>query len=249
MIAWRPLLVDLLEMRARAHRQPAATGLVGGDDLLRAVDDAGGREIRARHVLHQPGERQRRIVDQRQQRVGDLGQVVRRNVGRHADRDAGGAVDQQVRNARRQHRRLVLGLVVVGDEVDRFLVDVGQQLVRELRHAHFGVAHRRRRIAVHRAEVALAVHQQVAHRERLRHAHDGVVDRHVAVRVVLADDVADHARRLLVGAVIVVAELAHRVQHAPMHRLQAVAHVRQRAPDDDAHRVVEIGLAASPLRG
>jgi hypothetical protein len=48
-------------------------------------------------------------------------------------------------------------------------------------------------IAVDRAEVALAVHQHVAHRKVLRHAHDGVVHRLVAVRVVLADDVADDA--------------------------------------------------------
>ena len=175
-------IVDLLELRARADRQASAAGLVGGGDFLRAVDDAGGRKIRPRHVLHQAGQRKRRIVDQRQAGVDDLGQIVRRDVGGHADRDTRGAVDQQVRHARRQDRRLVLGLVVVGYEVDRFLVDVGQQLVREPRHAHFGVAHGRRRIAVHRAEVALAVDQQVAHRERLRHAHDGVVDRHIAVR-------------------------------------------------------------------
>jgi hypothetical protein len=114
--------------------------------------------------------------------------------------------------------------------------------VRDARHAHLGVAHRRRRVAVHRAEVALPVHQHVAHRERLRHAHDGVVDRGVAVRVVLTDDVADDAGRLLVGLVPVVAQLVHREQHAAVHRLQTVAHVGQRAADDDAHGVVEIRL-------
>ena len=36
--------------------------------------------------------------------LGDLAQVVRRDVGGHADRDAGRAVDQQVREARRQDR-------------------------------------------------------------------------------------------------------------------------------------------------
>ena len=97
-------------------------------------------------------------------------------------------------------------------------------------------------VAVHRAEVALAVDQQVAHRERLRHAHDGVVHRRVAVRVVLADHVADDARGLLVGLVPVVAELAHREQHAAVHGLQAVAHVGQRAAHDHAHRVIEVRL-------
>ncbi len=34
----------------------------------------------------------------------------------------------------------------------------------------------------------------------------------------------------------------HREQDAAMDRLQAVAHVGQSAPDDDAHRIVEIRL-------
>ena len=34
----------------------------------------------------------------------------------------------------------------------------------------------------------------------------------------------------------------HRVEDPALNRLQAVAHVRQRARDDDAHRVVEIRL-------
>src|SRR5690606_6195866 len=58
----------------------------------------------------------------------------------------------------------------------------------------------------------------------------------------LTDDVADYASRLLVRLVVVVAELAHRVQHAAVHRLQPVPHVRQRAAHDHAHRVIEVGL-------
>ena len=192
--------------------------------------------------FHQLGDRDLRVVDQRHAGVDDLAQVVRRDVGGHAHRDARRAVHQQVRHPRRQHRRLGLGLVVVRREVDRFLVDVREQLVREPRHADLGVAHRRRGVAVDRAEVALAVDQQVAHRERLRHADDRVVDRRVAVRVVLADHVADHAGRLLVGLVPLVAELAHRVQHAAVHRLQAVADIGQGASHDHAHRVIEVRL-------
>jgi len=77
----------------------------------------------------------------------------------------------------------------------------------------------------------------------LRHAHDGVVHGRVAVRVILADHIADDARRFLVGLVILIAELAHCVQHAPVHGLEAVAHVGQRAADDHAHGVVEIRLS------
>ena len=175
-------------------------------------------------------------------RVDDLAEIVRRDVGRHADGDAGRAVDQQVGDARRQDQRLPNGVVVVGAEVDGFLVDVGQHLAGDARHADLGVAHRRRRIAVDRAEVALAVDQRVAQGEVLRHAHDGVVHRRVAVRMVLADDVADDAGRLLVRPVPVVVEVVHRVQYAAMHRLEAVARVRQGARDDDGHGVVHEGL-------
>ncbi len=137
--------------------------------------------------------------------------------------------------------RLALGAVVVRHPVDGLLVDVVlQHLLGELGQADLGVAHRRRVVAVDRAEVALTVDQQVAQREVLRHAHDRVVDRRVAVRVVLAHDVADDAGRLLVRLVRQVPRLEHAVEHPPVHRLQAVAHVGQRPPDDHAHRVVEV---------
>src|SRR3546814_6125073 len=86
--------------------------------------------------------------------------------------------------------------------------------MRELLHAHFGVTHGRREIAVDRTEVALTVDEHVAHREVLRHAYHGVVDRGVAVRMVFTDHVADDARRFLVRLVELVAELLHRAQHA-----------------------------------
>jgi hypothetical protein len=150
---------------------------------------------------------------------------------------------QAVRYARRQDRGLGLRLIVVRVEIDGLFVDVRQQLAREPRHAHFGVAHGRRRIAVHRPEISLAVHQQVAHRKRLGHAHDGVVHGRIAVRMVFADHIADHTRTLLVGAVEIVAQLAHGVEHPPVHGLQAVAHVGQRAPHDHAHGVIQVRLA------
>ena len=63
-----------------------------------------------------------------------------------------------------------------------------------------GVALGRGRIAVDRAEIALPVDQRQAHGKFLRHAHQRVVDRLVAVRMVLTHRVADDARRFAVGA-------------------------------------------------
>jgi hypothetical protein len=141
---------------------------------------------------------------------------------------------------RRQDKRLVLAAVVVRTEIHGLLVEVGEELVGDLRHADLGVAHRRGVVAVDRAEVALAIDQRIAQAELLRHAHDRVVHGGVAVRVVLADDVAYDARGLLVRLVPIIGELVHREEHAAVDGLQAVAHVGQRTPDDHAHGVVEI---------
>ena len=76
-------------------------------------------------------------------------------------------------------------------------------------------------------------------RERLGHAHQGVVDRRVAVRVVLAHHLADDALALDVAAVGAQAQLGHRVQDAALHRLEAVARVGQGAGVDDRVGVLE----------
>ena len=203
-----------------------------------AADEAAGREVGAGHDLEQLVGGDVGVLGERDRGVDDLAQVVRRDVGRHADGDAGGAVDQQVGEARRQDGRLDLLVVVVGLEVDGLLVDVGQQLAADALHAALGVAVGGRRIAVDRAEVALAVDQRVAHREVLREAHQGVVGGRVAVRVETAEHLADDARALHVGAVPDVVGQMLRVEDAPVDRLEAVAHVGQRARDDDAHGVV-----------
>jgi hypothetical protein len=136
--------------------------------------------------------------------------------------------------------RLVLLLVVVRAEVDGVLVEIVEQRHRRLGEPGLGVTLRGGRVAVDRAEIALPVDQQGAHREVLRHTHHRVVDRKVAVGMVLADHVADGARRFVVGAVGREVLLTHRKQDAPVHRLQPVANVRQRTADDHAHRVIEI---------
>ena len=234
------LLADGLDLDLAAHHDRAAAAQIGAADALAAEDDAAGREIRTRHDLDQLFEAERGIGDQGDAGVDHLAEIVRRDVGRHADGDAAGAIDQQIGEARRQHHRLVLVAVVVGLEIDGVLVDVGQQRHRRLAQPAFGVAHRRRGIAVDRAEVALPVDQHQAHREVLRHAHQRVVDRAVAVRMVFAHHVADHARRFDVFLVGRMALLVHRIEDAAMHRLQAVAHVGQRPRHDHAHRVIEI---------
>ena len=227
----------LLDLGARAGDDAPAAGGVGLIDALAAHDDAAGGEVRALDVLHQVLERGLRVVDQADDAVDHLAQVVRRDVRGHAHGDAAGAVDQQVGVAAGHDRRLHERLVEVGHKVDGLLVQVGDHLLGDLGHARLGVAHGRGAVAVDGAEVALALHEHVARGEVLRQAHHRVVHSAVAVRVVLAQHVAHDARALAVGLVGRHAQLVHGVDDAPVHGLEAVAHVRQRAGDDDRHGV------------
>ena len=220
------------------HHPPAAL-LIAFLDPFASVDDRAGREVGALDELPEILGGRVRVVHQMIDRFDRLGEVVRRDVRGHADGDARRPVHDQVGEPRRQHRRLLQPVVEVGDEVDGVLVDVLEHRHRDAREARFGVAVRGGRVAVHGAEVALAVHQRVAQREVLHHAHQRVVDRHVAVGVVLAEHVADHRGALLVGAAGDEPQLVHRVQDAAVHGLQPIAHVGQRALHDHAHRVVE----------
>ena len=122
------------------------------------------------------------MVDQMERGVAQLGRIVRRDRGRHADRDALRAVGEQIGKRARQHHRLFLGAVIGRPEIDRVLVDAVEQEARDLGEARLGVAHRRRVIAVDIAEIALAVDQRIALGEILGEPHQRVVDRLVAMR-------------------------------------------------------------------
>ena len=168
---------------------------------------------------------------------------MRRNVRGHADGDAAGAVDQQIRNARRQNDGLFARLIEVGNEIDGFFFEIGENVFGDFRQARFGVPHGRGRIAVDRAEISLAVDQRVAHVEILRQAHQRGIDDRFAVRMIVAGSVAADLGAFAVAAIGGQAEIVHGHQDAPLHGLEAVAHVGQRARDDHAHGVVEIRLA------
>ena len=235
--------LQLLVVNARTHHDPAAARLVGLTDTRRAHDDSTGREVGALDVPHQVRGARVRVVDQLDHGVDRLAEVVRRDIRGHADGNAAGTVDQQVRVPGRQHDRLAPALVVVRHEVDGLGVDVAQHLDRQRRQPALGVAHGGRRIPVLVAEVPLAVDKRVAKREPLRHPHQRVVGGGVAVGVVLAEHVADDSRALGIRTARLQAALAHREQHTTVHRLESVANVGQRAAHDHAHRVVEIARA------
>ena len=72
--------------------------------------------------------------------------------------------------------------------------------------------------------------------------------------MVLSDHVPDDTGRLLVRLPVLVPQLVHRVEDTALDRFEAVADVGEGAPDDHAHRVIEVApahlvLDGAPLRG
>ena len=101
---------------------------------------------------------------------------MRGDIRRHAHGDARGSVDQQLRECGRQNVRLHELVVVVGDEIDRVLVQARHQVQRGGRHARLGVT-RGGRAVVQRTEVTVPIDQWNAQVEGLREAHQGLVNR------------------------------------------------------------------------
>ena len=112
--------------------------------------------------LHQVADLGLRVVDHVDDGVDDLAQVVRRHVGGHSDRDAGGAVDQQVG----QLAGRVDGSFRVPSKLStKSTVSLSMSpniSMAMLLQPAFGVTHGRGLVAVDGAEVALAIDQRVA---------------------------------------------------------------------------------------
>ena len=237
------VLIKILDHGAGAHDDPAPAGSVGIFDARPATDEPTRRKVRPGHELLEALLRELGILDQRRRSREDLPKIMGRNVGRHSHGDPRTTVDEQVRHLSREHGRFFQAPIEVGREGDRLLFDVLEKLHRKSGQASLGVSVRRRRISVDGSEIPLAVDEWITQREILDHPDHGVVHGGVAVGVVLSQDVADHRGRFLVTPPGAEPELAHRIQDAPVNRLQAIAYVGERSLYDDAHRVVDERLA------
>ena len=232
--------LPLLELHPPAKRDVPAAPLVGLGDAVPAAHDAAGGEVGPGHEFHDLVQGEVRVLHQRDHPADHLGEVVRRNGRRHADRDPGRAVHEEVREHAREDRRLFPRAVVVGDEVDGVLVEVQEHLGRGSRQPRLGVPHRRRGVAVHRAEVPLGVHEGVAHGEVLAHAHQRRVDDLLTVGVVVSGRVSRDLGALPELRARGQPEVVHGHENPPLGRLQAVADVRQGPAHDYAHRVPQV---------
>ena len=231
--------LQLFNAGLAANLDAPPTGLKILFDSLHAADHAAGRKIRTFNKLHQLQDRNVRVVDLGADAVNDFTEVVRWNVRRHADGDAGAPVDEQIGKRRWEDGRLGARLVVVRDKIHRFFVHVLHERGAQMRHAGLGITHRGRRVVFDGAEVAFAVHEPLAHGPPLRHVYQRGINHRFPMRMVVAAGVTADFRALTMLPVGKERQIVHRVKDAALGGFQTVAHVGQRARDDHRHRIVE----------
>ena len=229
-------------VRVRTDDDAAAARAVAFVNALQTKDDAPRGEVGRGHFGNQFFNRRFRMVQEMPAGFDGFRQIVRRDIRRHTDGNTCRAVHQKVRQLRREHHGFALRVVEVGNEVHRFFVQIVEHRIGNFGQSAFRVTHGRRPVAVDGTEVPLTGHEGVAHGEVLRQAHQRLIRRRVPVRMVFTQHVAHDARAFFRGIIERVVHLVHRVQHAAVHRLEAVPNIGKRSPHDDAHRVIEVGL-------
>ena len=176
----------------RPHDHRTTPCGVGIANTRTSHDQRTSREIRTRHYLEQLLNFDSRVADIGFAGGNHLGRIMRRDVGCHAHSNTVGTVHQQIRIFSRQHQWLKLRFIIVRAEFDSFLVDITQQAFGSARQPGFGISHCGRRVTIYRPEIALPVDQRQPHRKVLGHPDHGLIDRTVAMRVIITHHVTDN---------------------------------------------------------
>ena len=182
------------------------------------------------------------LADQRN-RIANLAQVVRRQIGGKADCDPRRAVDEHIGESSRQHGGLFQRVVKVVLPVDRIHVDVAQQLLAQRRQPDLGIAHRSWRVAIDRAKITLPVNQYLAHRKVLSHAGERIIHRLVAVWMVFAQHLTDDARALAMRRGRIEVHFTHSIGDAAMNGFEPIPYISDRPVQQRIVRVLTIHIA------
>ena len=232
----------LFKVGLSTEGDPASAGAVGGTDAALAHDNAAGGEVRSLDTGHQLIHGAVRIFHQHMDAVDDFAQIMRRNIGRHADSDTHRAVDQDIGETGRQHCRFFQTVVIVGDERHGLLVDIRQHFQGDLGHSCLCITVSSRRVAVYRTEVTLTVHQHIPHGEILRQTHQRIIDRSVTVGVIATQHSTDGIGALMVCLIGCQPLFEHGIENTAVYRFQTVTHVRQCTGNNDRHCILQEGV-------
>ena len=152
----------VFDLGMRTYHDTASARRISLTDSGCAEDSAACREIRSLDDGHELFNRYVRVLDHHDAAVDDFAKIMRRDVGRHTYGDTDTAVDQEVRETRRESDRLHLVLVEVRSEINGILVDVTYHLESNLIEPSLCITVCSRRISVQRTEVAVSVDQRMS---------------------------------------------------------------------------------------
>ena len=125
-------LVDVFEMALCTHHDSAPSRAIAIFHTIDSINNSARGKVWCWDDFHQFINGCLRMFEQMQAGIHHFIQVVRGNVGGHAHCNATGAVDQQVGQAGWHDQWFLLAAIVVGAEVNRFLVQICQQFVGNL---------------------------------------------------------------------------------------------------------------------
>ena len=233
----------LLHMGTGSHNHYAAPGFVGLTYSRPAQDKTTGGEIRAGDDFHQLMHRDIGIFNQSNQAVNNLDYIMGWDLGGHTNGNTLRSVDQDIGNPGGHNRGLQHGVIVGGNKINGFLVQIGNQFLVKPGHPCLGIPHCGRGITVHGAEVTLAIHQGIAQGKMLSHPDQGVINSGITMWMILTNDITDNTSRFDVGTIVTVAQLAHGKQGTPVHGFQTITHIGQCPAHNNGHGIVQVGLA------
>ena len=149
------------------------------------------------------------LINEEHGRVDNLGRIMRRDAGRHADGDAACTICQQIGEQAGHNLGLFVFTIVGRAKVRCILIKPVHKLNGCARQTCFSISIRSRIIAVDVAKVALPVHQRIPQRKGLREPNHCVINGLVAMRVIFTDNIADNTGTFLIPASRIKLEQAH----------------------------------------
>ena len=94
---------QIFKVGSCTHDASAATGSVAFPNAIQSVNDPGSREIRGLHDCNEFFDVYRRIFENLEAGIDDVGKIVRRYIGGHTNSNTGRPIHQQIRKSRRKN--------------------------------------------------------------------------------------------------------------------------------------------------
>ena len=104
--------------------EPSIARMIASSHTIKAENDPACREIRTLNMLEEVIDSSFGIIYKMHQSVDRFIQVVRWDIGRHADRNTGGAVTDEIREFAGQYLGFFTGIIIVGLKIDGILFEV-----------------------------------------------------------------------------------------------------------------------------